>query len=367
MVLPWIAAWFAYPATHLPPKFGIFPPEHIPGTPGFSLPIFIVLALVELALAVFFLFPRLFGFKPVAPPAPAPLARYPAWFWIGGAVMLFCWWLMWARVTAFGSLVYYAFTPLWWGFIMVLDGLVYRRNNGRSLFSIRPHATLILAVVSVAAWAYFEYFDYFVLSNWYYPNSHHIRELSHATVVALFLLAYSTVWPVVLEAYTLLRTFPALRVRYSQGPRVKLPGELLLVAGLVLLVLMVFLPYPLFWVVWIGPLLVVGGVLIREGVWTPFAALAKGDWSPLLLSALGSLFIAIFWEVWNYGSAHPNPLPLTNPNYWEYAVPYVNVIHLFSEMPLLGFPGYLPFGVMVWVAFIWAGEAFNFDTNLHLE
>ena len=118
---------------------------------------------------------------------------------------------------------------------------------------------------------------------------------------------------------------------------------------------------------WIGPLLVVGGVLVREDRWTPFTALAKGDWGPVLLSALGSLFIAIFWEVWNYGSAHPDPLPLTNPNYWMYAIPYVNVIHLFSEMPLLGFPGYLPFGLMVWLVFIWAGEVFNFDTNLHLE
>lgn len=364
MVLPWIAAWFAYPHTHLPPKFGVFPPVFIPGVPGFSLPIFIVLVCIELFIAIFLLFPRLFGFKRVARPAPAPRAAFPLWFWIGGVVMLFFWWLMWARVTPFGSLVYFAFTPLWWGFILVLDGLVYRRNAGNSLLSSRPRTVLVLAIVSVVAWTYFEYFNYFVRSNWYYPYSHYITRLSHATIVALFLAAYSTVWPVVLEAYTLLRTFPALRVRYSQGPRVALPGNLLLAAGLALLVLMVFLPYPLFWVVWIGPLLVLAGTLIRKGVWTPFTSLAEGDWGPLLLSALGSLLIAIFWEGWNYGSAHPHYLPLTNPNFWKYAVPYVNVIHLFSEMPLLGFAGYLPFGITVWLVFIWAGKAFNFDTRL---
>lgn len=366
LLLPLAAAWFAYPAAHLPPHFGVFPPVYIRGVPGFNLPIFILLALVELALIAFLLFPRLFGFSKVTPPAPAPRARLPLWFWGGAVVMGFFWWLMWARTTPLGSLVYYAFTPLWWGFILVLDGLVYRRNNGKSLLSTKPRTVLILAAVSVVAWSYFEYLNYFVRSNWYYPYSHYITRLSHATIVALFLLAYSTVWPAILEAYTLLRTFPALRVRYSQGPRVALPGSWLMWAGMALLVLMVFLPDPLFWVMWIGPLLIFAGTLIRNRVWTPFTALAEGDWSPLLLPALGSLLIAIFWEGWNYGSAHPHYLPLTNPNYWKYAIPYVNVIHIFSEMPLLGFPGYLPFGIMVWLVFIWAGRVFNFDTRLDL-
>ena len=67
--------------------------------------------------------------------------------------------------------------------------------------------------------------------------------------------------------------------------------------------------------------------------------------------------------MWNYGSAHPE-LPVTNPNYWMYDVPYVNVIHVFSEMPLLGYMGYMPFGLLVWVMFIWAGKVFGFDTEL---
>ena len=33
-------------------------------------------------------------------------------------------------------------------------------------------------------------------------------------------------------------------------------------------------------------------------------------------------------------------------------------------MPLLGYFGYLPFGLLVWVMFIWAGKVFGFDTNL---
>lgn len=67
--------------------------------------------------------------------------------------------------------------------------------------------------------------------------------------------------------------------------------------------------------------------------------------------------------MWNYGSAHPTE-PIANPNYWVYDVPYVNVIHILSEMPLEGYFGYLPFGLMVWLIFIWAGKLFGFETYL---
>ena len=42
-----------------------------------------------------------------------------------------------------------------------------------------------------------------------------------------------------------------------------------------------------------------------------------------------------------------------NPAFWVYSIPYVNVHHLF-EMPLLGYLGYLPFGVYcyaTWLAY----------------
>jgi hypothetical protein len=287
----------------------------------------------------------------------------PFWFWLGAILTVFFWWLMWARVTVFGDLVYYAFSPLWWGFILVLDGLTYRRNGGKSLLATKPKTLFISALVSVGGWCFFEYFDYFVLSNWYYPNGH-MPALSHTTIVALFLIAYTTVWPAIFEWFSLLNTFPRLAVRYSDGPKLALSGDLLMWGGLLLIVVMVFLPYPLFWVMWIGPLAVLAGLLIRNNIWTPFTAMAQGNWSPLLLVAISSLFNGFFWELWNYGSSHPNALPATNPNYWIYDIPYVNVIHIYAEMPILGYFGYLPFGVLVWVFFIWAGKVFGFDTDL---
>ncbi|MEW6445803.1 MAG: mechanosensitive ion channel protein MscS [Pseudomonadota bacterium] len=361
-VLPLAASWFAYPDTHLPPGFGVFPPLFVAQPPGFNGVVFVLLALVEAAIALFLIFPRWFGFKG-ADPAPMPTpARLPLWFWIGAAMTAFFWWLMWARVTPFGDLVYYAFTPLWWGFILTLDGLVYRRSGGYSLLASRPVTFLISVVVSVVGWFFFEYFDYFALGNWYYPNST-LPELSHATVVILFLVAYTTVWPAIFEWYTLLNTFPKFVARYANGPKLALPGKLLMWTGLALVTAMVFFPYPLFWAMWVGVLAVFAGLLIRLGIPTPFTAMAQGNWGPMILMALSAMFNGFFWELWNWGSAHPAQ-PVTNPNYWVYDVPYVNVIHIFAEMPLLGYFGYLPFGLLAWVMFIWAGRVFGFDTAL---
>ncbi|WP_333873489.1 mechanosensitive ion channel protein MscS [Methylobacter sp.] len=361
ILLPLVAAWFAYPETHLPPGFGVFPPLFVEDAPGFNWVIFIALALVEAFIVIFLVFPQWFGFTiPTPPPKPVP-AQFPVWFWLGAALTLFFWWLMWTRVTPFGDLVYYAFTPLWWGFILVLDGLSYHRSGGYSLLAARPQTLLISAAVSLVGWFYFEYFDYFALGDWYYPNST-MPELSHTTVVLLYLTAYTTVWPAIFEWYTLLNTVPGLVNRYSNGPKVVLSGRLMW-SGFILMFALVFFPYPLFWVMWIGPLVIFSGQLLRKGIWNPFTAMAEGNWGPVLLIALGTLFNGFFWELWNWGSAHPAQ-PVTNPNYWVYDIPYVNVIHIFSEMPLLGYMGYMPFGILAWAVFIWLGVLFGFDTEL---
>nr|WP_294841872.1 mechanosensitive ion channel protein MscS [uncultured Methylotenera sp.] len=363
LIVPLIASWFAYPDTHLPPGFGVFPPQFVAEAPGFNLIVFCALALVELVVLALYIYPTWFGFKEVTPAAPNKPLPLPIWFWAGLVSTLFFWWLMWTRVTVFGSLVYYAFTPLWWSFIFTLDGVVYRYNNGQSLLSSKPKTLVISALVSLVGWRMFEYYNYFALGNWYYPQTESIPSLSHEAIVVIFLLAYTTVWPAIFQWYMLLNTCPSLTSRYSQGPKVAINGNVLLYAGYALLFLMVFWPYPLFWVLWIGVLMVFSGLLIKLNIWTPFADMAKGNWTSALLVALATMFNGFVWECWNYGSAHPQ-MPTTNPNYWVYDIPYVNVIHIFSEMPLLGYMGYMPFGVLALVMWIWAGNVFGFDTKI---
>lgn len=54
----------------------------------------------------------------------------------------------------------------------------------------------------------------------------------------------------------------------------------------------------------------------------------------MLQPALAALVCGFLWELWNYGSLAK----------WHYSIPFVQRFPLF-EMPLLGYSGYLPFGI----------------------
>ena len=85
---------------------------------------------------------------------------------------------------------------------------------------------------------------------------------------------------------------------------------------------------------WIAPFLIITGIQAACGENTLFHDLTQGDWRPIWLPAFAALFCGFFWEMWNFKS-----LP-----HWEYSVPFVQRFQLFA-MPLLGYGGYLPFGL----------------------
>lgn len=362
LLLPLVVAWWVYP-THLPPGFGEFPPQYVATAPGFNLWYFLAVALGAIWISLMMFWPRVMGFKGGVPAPAATKRALPWWFYLGACCTLFFWWLMWSHSMLFGQLVYWSFTPLWWGFILVLDGIVYHRNNGQSLAAKQPTLLGFMALVSIVGWAYFEFYDYFVLANWYYPDAYQ-APWSKTVLVLEFLLTYSTVTPVILQWYCLLNTFPKLVARYQHGPVWRLNGNLLIAVGALLIGLMVIWPYPLFWVVWIGPFAVMTGILLKLNIWNPFTPIATGNWSAGLLIGMASLLNGLFWEGWNYGSKAFVTAPITNPNYWVYNIPYVDVLHFFSEMPLLGYFGYIPFGVLVWQVLIWSGKLVGVSTDL---
>ncbi|UAA38878.1 hypothetical protein KIH87_00425 [Paraneptunicella aestuarii] len=368
ITLPLMISYVVYP-DHLPPGFGLFPPTFSSKeTPGFNLPIFIALFLFCFAFTWFLLFPKHFGFKGGVPiKMPNQKAPFPWWFWLGTIIMIFFWGLMWSHSTAFGELVYWSFTPLWWGFILFLDGIVFHRNNGVSLLHSKPITMFMAYIVSIGGWVYFEFYDYFVLGNWYYPQAND-APWSHLTLTIEFLVTYGTITVVFFEWYSLFKTFPNFPARYQNGPKMKVSGNALISLGSILIAAMVIWPYPFFWVVWIGPFAVLSGVLINCNIQNTFLNIAqRGDWSDGVLMGLASLFNGFVWEFWNYGSVGLGIHTPTNPNYWDYNIPYVDVIFIFSDMPLLGYFGYIPFGVLVCQTFIWAGVLFGFNTDIELK
>lgn len=381
----------------LPPGYGEFPAQQAIAPPGFSLGYFIFACVVAVFIVLFLALPRLFGFRSASagksasePDRPAfgqqlaaaqaevaaaseaasishrsaASSGFPAWFWWSLPLLIASWLLMWFRIPVLPELNAFAFVPLWWSFILLLDGIVYKRSGGSSILSKKPHLMQIMAAVSCFSWFVFEYLNFFVLENWYYPNRDILSDFGN---VFWFSLSYTTVLPAIFEWYTLLLTFPAISTRYSYGPKLNLSRSsiwLMYAGGVALAFGMGYFPFELFWVLWVALVPLLSAAMALAGLWTPFSPLRQGNWSPLLLIAIATLLNGLFWEFWNYGSGFFNSDIVINPNFWKYSVPYLDKFHLFSEMPVLGYFGYLFFGVNCWIMWLAFAYILKFDAEI---
>jgi hypothetical protein len=348
---------------HLPPGFGPFPPSTSgSGKPPFNLYYFVACSAVGLILLAFLLFPSLFGFRQRGARRRLAQGRLPWWFW-GGLVLNAVSWAVhwWGPVL----LARFSFLTLWWGMIIAVDGVVFARASGRSLLRTDYRRMIVIAVVSIPAWAFFEFLNYYAIEFWVYPSN----EIFSPTWQAVWaLLSFSVVLPAIFEWYTLLHTFDGLWNRWRHGPALAMSvrhlSVVLAVGGLTLVLFGAF-PFQLFPLLWLGPPIVLTAALVRHRFWTPLHPIKRGNWSPVVLAALASLINGLFWEVWNYGSMFFHNGYHTNPNFWYYEIPYVDEVHIFSEMPILGYLGYLPFGFLAWVCWLVAahitGQPRQFD------
>lgn len=264
---------------------------------------------------------------------PATDRPFPWWGWLGviwGAVF---WVLAWTRFDWFAPLQQHTFTPLWLGLIVVINALCYRRS-GRCMLKDRTGYFLFLFPASAAFWWFFEYLNRFV-QNWHYTGVHYesFEYFCHAT------LSFSTVLPAVLGV----REWIANMAWVEQGFKNYLPlqishpatcaGAVLLVSGAGLAGIGVWPDY-LFALLWISPLLIIVALQVLMGERHGLSDIAIGDWSRVISAAAAALFCGGFWEMWNYWSLAK----------WQYSVPFVHRFQIF-EMPLLGYAGYLPFGL----------------------
>ena len=227
------------------------------------------------------------------------------------------------------------FAPLWLGYVCALDGWTEMRT-GTSLCARSPRAFAALFAISVPLWWLFELVNE-RLANWHYVGREHFSDLEYALFGSL---SFSTVVPAVLVSAEWMRGMRWVE-RFAHGPR--LVPRPALVAGFALLglgTLVVLLTwpraaYPLVWVSGVFLLEALALVLRRRSL---SADLARGDWRPWFALWAGGLFTGFFWELWNVRS-YPK---------WIYDTPGVTRPKLF-EMPLLGYLGYLPFALEVYL------------------
>ena len=259
---------------------------------------------------------------------------FPWWGWAGVTLCLLSWLLAWQRFTWFWLFQPHTFLPIWAGFILAINALSVKRS-GSCLLTRRPLGFLLLFPTSVGFWWLFEYFNRFV-QNWYYTG---IEGMGPGEYSYYSSLAFATVLPGVLSMIDLLLTVPALGVGLARCKPVNLtdsrtiPVLTLALSGTGLALIGIF-PDQLFALLWVSPLLIILSMQRLTGRTTLLASMTYGDWRPVVVPALAALVCGFFWEMWNHFSLAR----------WTYSIPYVQRFHLF-EMPILGYGGYLPFGL----------------------
>lgn len=259
---------------------------------------------------------------------------FPLWGWLGLGGVVLAWIVAWNRFAWLAPFQPFTFTPLWLGYIVVVNALTWRRS-GHCMLKDRPRYMLALALLSAAFWWFFEYLNRFV-QNWYYVG---IGNLSAGQYILFATLPFATVLPAVMGTYELLATYPqfsaGLRNAYPvHVRRPRLAATVWLVSASAGLAGIGIWPDILFPLLWLAPLIILTSLQAIRGESTRFAGLARGDWRDLCLLACAALICGIFWELWNYHSLAK----------WIYSVPYVGRFRVF-EMPVLGYAGYLPFGL----------------------
>jgi len=315
-----------------------FPPEsrfidHAP----FSWTAFVAYAAFILAVAIPIGFGLWKGFRSTIG-SRVDSRPFPWWGWMGLVSGVVFWVLAWTRMPWFSQLQPHTFFPLWLSYIVVVNALGMRRN-GRCLMLDQPWFFLALFPFSAAFWWFFEYLNRFV-QNWYYTGVHY----GPGTYFLLATLSFSTVLPAVLSTQQWIAGSPAVNAGFRSRLPIR-PAHPRMLAAITLitaatgLLLIGVLPNHLFPLVWVSPLLIWASVRGLRGKQQVFSNIVRGDWRLVISAAIAALLCGWFWEMWNYFSMAR----------WEYSVPLVQRFHVF-EMPLLGYAGYLPFGLECLVA-----------------
>lgn len=260
---------------------------------------------------------------------------------VGLLLVAVCWPLNW---TLPGQRTAYLFFPLWLGYILVVDALVYRRT-GSSLWTRSRRGFALLFLLSAPAWWLFEVINNRT-GNWEYLGGGGFTPLEYN---ALSTLSFSTVMPAVFETAELARTFRWVK---SLRPCGRVPDTLrvngaLWLSGVIMLVSALLWPRFFYPFVWIS----LAFILEPMNRWMRRPHLLEwlkdGDWRPVISLALGTLICGFFWEMWNEWS-WPQ---------WEYHTPGANILHVF-KMPLPGYGGYIPFALELFALknFLWPGR-----------
>ena len=189
---------------------------------------------------------------------------------------------------------------------------------------------------SVFIWLIFEAAN-LSLENWYYIN------LPHSAVERWlgYAVAYGTVLPGIFETTELLETLGLWK--NSKTKKTMITGEghfIMALLGTLWLLSSIYIPEYFFPLIWVGFIFLLEPVNYRFGGRSLLRDLEEGNPRKIYLLLVAGLICGLLWEFWNFWALSK----------WIYTVPFFEKAKGF-EMPFLGFLGFPPFAVQVYVMY----------------
>jgi hypothetical protein len=263
----------------------------------------------------------------------------PARTWLGGLLIVISQAATFARLEPFHTWN----TPICWtGYILAVDGLVWKRRGSSWLSDARAEL-LFLALVSVSLWIVFEMYNKYAIHNWHYlglPESLPARYFGYAW-------SFATIWPAIFETGDLVsslrdRRAPADRAKPLVPHQPRALAWLSVLAGAAMLVLPILYPSQyLAAPVFLGFVFLLDPLNARSGAESLLGDMRLGHYNRLINLSIAGLVCGFAWEAWNYWAVTK----------WVYTVPILPDIRLF-EMPVPGYAGFPAFALECFVMYV---------------
>jgi len=236
------------------------------------------------------------------------------------------------------------FPIAWFGYIFIIDALNYKLK-GNSLMSNRIWQFIGMLVLSALVWWTFELLN-LPIKNWGYNGVFGINALDN---VVKKTICFSTVVPAIFETAELIRNihlFDKIKLKKKHNiTKNFLYG--MIAAGIISLILPFIFPTYTFPLIWLSFFFLLDPINYMHKQPSIIGHL-KDRKLKIPLSLMGAGIVCGFlWEFWNYWAVTK----------WTYDVPFVNFFKIF-EMPILGYFGYFPFALELYVMYFFVRSLF---------
>ncbi len=241
------------------------------------------------------------------------------------------------------------FPIIWFGYIMLIDALVYKLRK-ESILSNHFNQFLGMLALSAFFWWTFEFINGFV-GNW----SYHGGEALGGYRFLFKTLAFATVLPALFETAELFRAIhlfdkKKLHKTYKLNKNA-LHGSIGL--GVLCFVLPFLFPTFAFPLIWLGFFFILDPINYLHKQPSIIGHLRDRNLAVPLSLLLSGITLGFLWEFWNYWAVHK----------WTYTIPFVGFFKIF-EMPILGYLGYFPFALELYAMYWFARSLFIHKEHL---